>query len=352
MGIHDKMNGIGAHEVIIETPRHELAMADMTVEEISRVIWMYRERLQDLIRDRRFKYVLIFKNSGAAAGASLSHPHSQLIATPVTPLTMAGELISAKEHYQEKERCLFCDVINQELDSGERVVLSTDQMVAVTPFASRFPFEIFLAPRHHQHSFAEISDSMIREVAIALKEVLMRLRKCLNDPAYNFLIHTVPNTKAKPTAHQLLGHDRSGFPLAYRTDAAPDRHRGFRVGVGVLHQSDRARGGCQVFAGGGTVGAPASISGKRRDPRNCLPDNQRVYVVGPLICDHRFQVAHMADNRELEADAVCAQHLPRHPGRLKGDRHVVPLGHRSLRRNGAFPHPSVGPAVGPEAALS
>ncbi|MBP1599851.1 MAG: galactose-1-phosphate uridylyltransferase [Acidobacteria bacterium] len=198
MGIHDKMNGIGAHEVIIETPRHDLAMADMTVEDLSRVIWMYRERLQDLIRDRRFKYVLIFKNSGAAAGASLSHPHSQLIATPVTPLTMAGELISAKDHYQEKERCLFCDVINQELDSGDRVVMSTDQMVAITPFASRFPFEIFLAPRHHQHSFAEINDSMIREVAVALKEVLMRIRKCLNDPAYNFLIHTVPNTKARP----------------------------------------------------------------------------------------------------------------------------------------------------------
>jgi len=198
VGIHDKMNGIGAHEVIIETPRHDLAMADMTVEDLSRVIWMYRERLQDLIRDRRFKYVLIFKNSGAAAGASLSHPHSQLIATPVTPLTMAGELISAKDHYQEKERCLFCDVINQELDSGDRVVMSTDQMVAITPFASRFPFEIFLAPRHHQHSFAEINDSMIREVAVALKEVLMRIRKCLNDPAYNFLIHTVPNTKARP----------------------------------------------------------------------------------------------------------------------------------------------------------
>jgi len=198
LGMHDRMNGIGAHEVIIETPRHDLDMADMTVGELEKVIFMYRDRLQDLLRDRRFKYILIFKNRGAAAGASLSHPHSQLIATPVTPLTLAGELISAKEHYHGKERCIFCDMISQELESGDRMVFSTDQMVAITPYASRFPFEIFLAPRQHQHSFAEISNDLVRHVAVALKEVLARIKVCLNDPPYNFLVHTCPNTKARP----------------------------------------------------------------------------------------------------------------------------------------------------------
>jgi UDPglucose--hexose-1-phosphate uridylyltransferase len=192
------MNGIGAHEVIIETPIHDLDMADMTIEQLERVIWMYRERLQDLMRDGRLKYVLIFKNHGTAAGASLSHPHSQLIATPVTPLTLASELISAKEHYHDKERCLFCDVIHQELDSGDRVVLSSDRMVALTPFASRFPFEVFLAPRRHQHSFADIGDDTLRDLAVALREVLRRMKICLNDPPYNFLIHTCPNVKARP----------------------------------------------------------------------------------------------------------------------------------------------------------
>ncbi len=198
LGVHDWMNGIGAHEVIIETPRHDLAMADLSVEQLENVILMYRERLQDLLRDSRFKYVLIFKNHGSAAGASLSHPHSQLIATPVTPLTLAGELISAKHHYHGKERCLFCDVISQELESGERIVLSTERMVAIAPYASRFPFEVFLAPRQHQHNFAELSDEMARELAAALGEVLRRIKVSLSDPPYNFLIHTCPNTRAKP----------------------------------------------------------------------------------------------------------------------------------------------------------
>jgi UDPglucose--hexose-1-phosphate uridylyltransferase len=197
-GVHDRMNGVGAHEVIIETPQHNMKMADMPVAELEKVIWVCRERLIDLTRDFRFKYILIFRNYGAAAGASLAHPHSQLIATPVTPLTLAGELSSAKEHYQDKERCLFCDVIQQEFEVGDRIVLCNEQFVAITPFASRFPFEIFLAPRYHHHSFAEISDSMIHYLALALKEVLQRIKNCLNDPPYNFLIHTIPNVKARP----------------------------------------------------------------------------------------------------------------------------------------------------------
>ncbi len=196
VGIHDMMNGVGAHEVIIENPRHEINLADASVEEVQRVLWMYRERLVDLSRDPRFRYILIFKNSGAAAGASLAHPHTQLIATPVTPMILRGELASAKEHYMEKERCLFCDIIQQEMESGARIVVATDQFVALTPFASRFPFEIFLAPRNHHHSFAEISDSMLHAMAVVLKEVLVRIKKCLNDPPYNYLIHSIPNVRA------------------------------------------------------------------------------------------------------------------------------------------------------------
>jgi UDPglucose--hexose-1-phosphate uridylyltransferase len=198
IGIHDRMNGVGAHEVIIETPHHELGMADMPVEDLKKVLWMYRERLIDLLRDFRFKYVLIFKNYGAAAGASLSHPHTQIIATPVTPLALAEELSAAREHYRYKERCLFCDVIEQEVESGERIVLANDRIVAIAPYASRFPFELFLAPRRHHHSFAEISDGMIHELALALKEVLLRIKKCLNDPPFNFLIHTIPNVRVIP----------------------------------------------------------------------------------------------------------------------------------------------------------
>ena len=198
IGVYDRMNGVGAHEVIIETPQHNLNLADARVEHIEHVIRMYRQRLVDLLRDHRFKYILIFRNYGAAAGALLSHPHTQIIASPVMPPTLAGELTSAKQYYMQKERCLFCDVIQQEIESGERIVVATEEFVALTPFASRFPFEIFIAPRSHHHRFAEISDPMIRRLAAVLKEVLLRSKKCLNDPAYNFLIHTSPNVKTRP----------------------------------------------------------------------------------------------------------------------------------------------------------
>ncbi|PYV13600.1 MAG: galactose-1-phosphate uridylyltransferase [Acidobacteria bacterium] len=198
MGVHDRMNGVGAHEVIIETPRHDLDLANLPVEHIERVIWTYRARLLDLLRDGRFKYILVFKNYGLAAGASLQHAHSQIIATPVTPLALAGELKSAKDHYQVKERCLFCDILAQELESGERIVSSGEHLIALAPFASRFPFEIFIAPRRHHHSFAEIDDAMIGHLARLLKDVLSRIKRGLNDPAFNFLIHTIPNIKATP----------------------------------------------------------------------------------------------------------------------------------------------------------
>jgi len=198
VGIYNRMNGVGAHEVIIETPQHDMNLADAPVDHVKKVLWMCRERLRDLLRDLRFKYILIFKNYGAAAGAALSHPHTQLIATPVTPLTLAEELTSAKEHYLDKERCLFCDLIQQELDSGDRIVIAGSQFIAMTPFASRFPFEIFIAPRYHNHSFAETSDDMLDQLALVLKEVLLRIKKCLIDPPYNFVVHTIPNVKARP----------------------------------------------------------------------------------------------------------------------------------------------------------
>src|SRR5215475_7368452 len=141
MGIYDRMRGIGAHEVIVESPDHSLAMADMPLEQFTQVIGLYRARHEDLLRDHRFKYILIFKNHGATAGASFAHEHTQIIATPVTPRTVAVELDSARAHHHLKERCLFCDVIDQEIDEGRRLVYLDEQYIAFTPYASRFPFE-------------------------------------------------------------------------------------------------------------------------------------------------------------------------------------------------------------------
>jgi len=196
-GIYDKMNGIGAHEVVIESPQHDLNLGDQPIEHFQKIMQVYQMRLKDLKKDTRFRYILIFKNQGVTAGASLAHPHTQIIATPVTPRTVAMELESARQHYELKERCLFCDILKQELEQGDRIVTQVDGMVAYTPFASRFPFEVFVTPIEHSHDFAELTDKGLLALSRCMKDVLARLKGALNDPPYNFMLHTSPNTKSQ-----------------------------------------------------------------------------------------------------------------------------------------------------------
>ena len=192
-GMYDAMNGIGAHEVLIETPRHIRHMAEMSPQQMDLIFMAYRSRLQDLMRDPRLRYVLIFKNYGSRAGASIAHPHTQIIATPITPQTVAQELQSAREHFQVKERCLFCDILAQEMESGERVVHLGEHFVAICPYASRFPYEVMVLPRKHHHDFSLADDVMVRELARTMHIVLKKLRVVLNDPPFNFVFHTAPN---------------------------------------------------------------------------------------------------------------------------------------------------------------
>jgi UDPglucose--hexose-1-phosphate uridylyltransferase len=232
VGIYDRMRGIGAHEVIVETPNHKMDLSEMPVDHLASVLNVYRDRLVDLLQDRRFKYILIFRNHGAPAGASLSHPHTQIIATPVTPLQVAVELESAKIHHQHKERCLFCDIITQEIDEGKRIVYLDEQFIAFTPYASRFPFEVLLAPRNHRHSFAEVDASEIGSLARAMRDVLSRLRVALKDPPYNFVFHTSPNTE---TIHKRAHYWQSlAFDFHWHVEFLPrlTRVAGFEWGTG------------------------------------------------------------------------------------------------------------------------
>lgn len=198
MGYYDMIEGTGAHEVIIETPQHNLSLADLPSEHIKLVLLAYRERLKDLYKDPRFKYVLIFKNQGKRAGASLAHPHSQLIATPIVPRNVNIKLISAKKHFENKERCLICDLIQQEINTKARVITSENGFIAVAPYASRFPFEVLIAPIEHNCSFAEVADEELERFSHFLKYILSRLKEILHDPPYNYVLNTSPNTEAKP----------------------------------------------------------------------------------------------------------------------------------------------------------
>ena len=193
VGLYDKMNGVGAHEVIIESPDLPETFATMKLPQLTLVMQAYRERINDLMKDQRFRYVLIFKNHGSDAGASLAHPHTQIIATPITPKTVALELDSARSYYYVKERCIFCDLMKQELEDGSRIVMANEHFVVYCPYASRFPFEMMLLPRQHHHKFGDSSDELLGHMASTLQEILARLSKALDDPPYNFMLHTAPN---------------------------------------------------------------------------------------------------------------------------------------------------------------
>jgi UDPglucose--hexose-1-phosphate uridylyltransferase len=191
-GLFDKMNGIGAHEVIIETPDHEAALSDLPPGRFEEVIGAYRDRIVDLKRDRRFKYILIFKNHGEAAGASLDHSHSQLIALPIVPKYVREEVDGAKQYYVMKERCIFCDLIRQERQSGVRVVEENEHFITLAPYAPRFPFETWIMPKTHGAAFENASGPVYEHLARALRGLLQRVEKVLDHPAYNYVIHTTP----------------------------------------------------------------------------------------------------------------------------------------------------------------
>jgi UDPglucose--hexose-1-phosphate uridylyltransferase len=191
-GLFDRMNGIGAHEVIIETPDHTRTLATMSEPEIERILWAFRERVLDLKKDRRFRYILIFKNHGAAAGASLEHPHSQLIALPIVPDFVREELDGAKHHYADKERCVFCDIIRQEIADDRRIIQEDADIIALAPYAPRFAFETWILPRRHGARFEEAPRQEYEGLARMLKSVLTRMNRTLENPSYNLIIHSSP----------------------------------------------------------------------------------------------------------------------------------------------------------------
>jgi len=184
--------------VIVETPDHHRPTADMSAEEIALVLRAWRERLVDLRRDIRIRYVLLFKNHGREAGASLFHPHSQLIATPIIPTFVVEELNVSREHWARKERCIFCDLIQQERSFGDRVALETDRFILIEPFAASFPFETWLLPKVHCHDFALCTDDLLSDLAKLVRDFLRRIRVLLDDPPYNFILHTAPSPHPRP----------------------------------------------------------------------------------------------------------------------------------------------------------
>ena len=192
-GIYDRMAGTGAHEIIVETREHGRPLGRLAEEQIELVLDAYAQRIQDLKRDPRFKYVTIFKNRGEQAGEEWAHAHSQLTATTFVPRRVLYELRSARLWYRERERCVFCDILHQEIRQGKRVVDNVGDYYAFCPYASRIPFETWVMPRTHNHQFeSPLAGENRRHLASLLRRVLRRLSPV--SVAYHMVLHTAPNT--------------------------------------------------------------------------------------------------------------------------------------------------------------
>ena len=189
-GLFDRMNGVGAHEVVIETPDHRATLATLSTDALADVLLAFRERLLDLRKDPRFEYALVFKNHGEAAGASLEHPHSQLIATPIIPVMVAEELAGSARYYAMKERCVWCDIVRQERREGRRRIVEANGFVALAPFAPRFPFETWILPVAHGAAYEDSGVDQLRGLAGLLGDFLRRMNRVLGDPPFNFMLHT------------------------------------------------------------------------------------------------------------------------------------------------------------------
>ena len=185
-------DGIGAHEVIIESPRHVVDVALLNVTQIAAVLLAYRHRIMELRTDRRFRYILIYKNQGIEAGATLEHVHSQLIAMPMIPKLVLEEINGSKAYYDANGRCVFCEIVRKETNDRQRVVIENARFIVICPFAARFPYEIWILPKIHASFFERNSQQDDFDLAAILRETLLRVDRSLGGPAFNYFIHSNP----------------------------------------------------------------------------------------------------------------------------------------------------------------
>lgn len=222
-GMFDYMDGVGAHEVIIETPIHNARLSTLPQEQVKRILVAYKERILDLKNDFRFIYILVFRNEGKEAGASLRHPHSQLIALPFVPHEVVLEIEGIKRYNIFRERCPFCDMVKEELAFKERVLYESENFLAIEPFASKYPFETLIMPKRHHPSFADENDCILEEFASFLKDVLCRIDKALNNPPYNYTLHNIP----------LRNYSADGFHWHLEIIPRISTPAGFELGSGI-----------------------------------------------------------------------------------------------------------------------
>jgi len=191
-GLYNSMSGFGVHEVIIEHPRHNISTALMSYEEVENILRTYKARYLSISEIEGVECIVIFKNHGPAAGTSLEHPHSQLIATPVVPPQVRGRLERAASFFDFNGKCVFCMMLESELQEKTRIVMETEKFVTFMAYASPAPFATWIFPRRHSASFADITNEEISDLAKTLKNVLSKLYHGLDNPDFNYSIRSIP----------------------------------------------------------------------------------------------------------------------------------------------------------------
>lgn len=204
-GIYTAMPGYGQHEVIVETPRHDRDIPQMSVEEVGILVETYHQRYVDAMNDDHHMMTIIFRNHGPMAGPSLVHPHSQLVATGIVPRAIRWREEEANRYFDDRGRCVFCDILAFEIQDRRRVILENDTFLAFVPFAAEVPFEVWVVPKRHQADFGDISDEEKAGLASALREVLAGLHTKLRDPDYNYVVNSSSRHQAgEPHLHWYL----------------------------------------------------------------------------------------------------------------------------------------------------
>lgn len=221
-GLYEWMNGLGCHEIVVETPEHVPDLDGQSPEQVAEVLHIWAERSRQLALDPRWRYVQVFKNVGLAAGASLEHTHSQIIAIPFVPSELDRKLAGMVSHHRVTGQCLLCDLVAQELHERHRLVHDDGQFVAFAPFASRFPGEVWIVPREHTPDFTTLATAQQRELAETLLAVLRGLTRALGAPPYNLVLHTAPIGEAR------AAHFHWHFEIAPRLSITA----GFELGTG------------------------------------------------------------------------------------------------------------------------
>lgn len=194
-GIYDSMSSVGAHELLVENHRHDKQLWDASDVEIEQFLLLAAHRILDLKRDRRFKYISIFKDHGPLAGQDVEHPSSQLTATTFVPRRVLYELRAGREYYHQKERCVFCDILQQEERQAVRVVETIGDYIAVCPYAPRVPFETWILPRFHESAFERVAGGkagVLQDLAKLLRRTLQRVQSIAG--SFHLVLHSSPNT--------------------------------------------------------------------------------------------------------------------------------------------------------------